>query len=512
MAITQVSFFSQSLSRQVTFKAIIPVGKFRMPGMPLPIKRPLKTLYLLHGIFGNHEDWLTGTRIASWAESRDLAVIMPSAENSFYLDNEKSGAMYGEFFGKELVEFTRDLFPLSKRREDTFIGGLSMGGYGAMRTGLKYHETFGAIAALSGALLVDRAVMSTNDTPSITGRIGLRSFYESVFGDLDKLKGSDKDPKALITSLKKNNAPIPKIYIACGTEDFLIEANRDYHKFLDETGVEHDYVEGPGAHTWDYWDEYILKVLDWLPLKDFYTVTSPKQNIYRITSSENVFCDLLVGNNKALLIDTGYGKGNLRQTVEDLIGGKPLTVVNTHSHPDHTGGNTQFDQVHINEKAYELYKESVEQSNLKIAPLNHGDIFDLGGITVRATAAPGHTSGCISLLYEEENWLYAGDATNSYCWLFLKESCGKAVYLETLDNLIELNPTKVFRSHVLEPVDTEALKLYKRAAVEADFEKGLPFNDYDTGGKEARICVLDGMTREDFHKPGFASVVIYEDF
>ena len=263
MAFATVNIFSRSLSRQVTFNAIIPVGNFHMPGMPEREKKPCKTIYLLHGIFGNYTDWVSGTRIVSWAEERNVAVIMPSGDNSFYVDNEKSGALYGDFFGRELVEVTRELFPLSAKREDTFIAGLSMGGYGALRTGLKYHETFGSIAALSGALVLDSAAKATNDTPTIIGR---RSYFESVFGDLDKLLGSDKDPRALISELVKSGADIPKLYIACGTEDFLIESNRGYHNLLDELGVNHTYVEGPGGHTWEYWNEYILKVLDWLPL------------------------------------------------------------------------------------------------------------------------------------------------------------------------------------------------------------------------------------------------------
>ena len=265
MALAQVNFFSKSLSRQVTVNAIVPVGKFYMPGMPVREKKPFKALYLFHGIFGNYTDWVVGSRIAQWAEERNLAVIMPSGDNSFYVDHEKSGAMYGDFYGRELVEVTRELFPLSDKREDTFVAGLSMGGYGALRTGLKYHETFGAIAALSGALVLDGAVKSTNDTPTIIGR---RSYYESIFGDLDKLMGSDKDPKALATAIKTSGAAFPAMYICCGTEDFLIDANRNFHQFLQENGAEHTYVEGPGGHTWEYWDEYILKVLDWLPLEE----------------------------------------------------------------------------------------------------------------------------------------------------------------------------------------------------------------------------------------------------
>jgi S-formylglutathione hydrolase FrmB len=78
---------------------------------------------------------------------------------------------------------------------------------------------------------------------------------------LDKLNGSENDPKFLISRLKREE--IPALYLCCGVDDFLIEQNRDFHKFLREKNVAHTYVEGAGGHTWEFWDEYILKVRDW---------------------------------------------------------------------------------------------------------------------------------------------------------------------------------------------------------------------------------------------------------
>lgn len=262
MAIIEVNFISKCLMRTVTFNAIIPVDKFG-PQAENAEQKPLKTLYLLHGIFGNYTDWVNGTRIQAWAEANDLAVIMPSGENRFYLDDEKSGELYGEFIGKELVEFTRKLFPLSDKREDTFIAGLSMGGYGAIRNGLKYAENFGCVIGLSAALVHDTWKDADNSAPIFTFR---RSYYEAIFGEYDKVKGSDKDPKALLLKLKKEGRPVPKMYLCCGTEDGLVTANRDFRDFLNENGVDLTYVEGPGKHDWVFWDTYIKKVLDWLPL------------------------------------------------------------------------------------------------------------------------------------------------------------------------------------------------------------------------------------------------------
>ena len=262
MAIIEVNFISKCLMRTVTFNAIIPVDKFG-PQAEDAEQKPLKTLYLLHGIFGNYTDWVNGTRIQAWAEANDLAVIMPSGENRFYLDDEKSGELYGEFIGKELVEFTRKLFPLSDKREDTFIAGLSMGGYGAIRNGLKYAENFGCVIGLSAALVHDTWKDADNSAPIFTFR---RNYYEAIFGEYDKVKGSDKDPKALLLKLKEEGRPVPKMYLCCGTEDGLVTANRDFRDFLNENGVDLTYVEGPGTHDWVFWDTYIKKVLDWLPL------------------------------------------------------------------------------------------------------------------------------------------------------------------------------------------------------------------------------------------------------
>lgn len=262
MAIIEANFISKCLMRTVTFNAIIPVDKFG-PQAENAEQKPLKTLYLLHGIFGNYTDWVNGTRIQAWAEANDLAVIMPSGENRFYLDDEKSGELYGEFIGKELVEFTRKLFPLSDKREDTFIAGLSMGGYGAIRNGLKYAENFGCVIGLSAALVHDTWKDADNSAPIFTFR---RNYYEAIFGEYDKVKGSDKDPKALLLKLKEEGRPVPKMYLCCGTEDDLVTANRDFRDFLNENGVDLTYVEGPGKHDWVFWDTYIKKVLDWLPL------------------------------------------------------------------------------------------------------------------------------------------------------------------------------------------------------------------------------------------------------
>ena len=264
MAFIQMNLLSKELMRTVPVNVIIPADKMTVPGMPVREDKPYKTLYLLHGIFGNYTDWVNGTRIQRFAEENDLAVVMPSGDNAFYVDHPAAMNNYGEFIGRELVELTRKIFPLSHKREDTYIGGLSMGGYGAMRNGLKYQDTFGAIVALSGALIVESLPGRTNDTPNPIER---RDYAEAMFGNLDEVLTSDKNPKYLVEKLKKENAQFPAIYMACGQDDFLLDANTDFAKFLEDNGVEATFEIGPGDHEWDFWDTYIKKAIDWLPLE-----------------------------------------------------------------------------------------------------------------------------------------------------------------------------------------------------------------------------------------------------
>ncbi len=265
MALIQVNFLSQALMRTVPINVILPADKMTFPGMPQAEPKPYKTLYLLHGVFGNYTDWVSGTRIQRWAEENDLCVVMPSGDNAFYEDNPGAGNFYGKFIGEELVNITRKMFNLSHKREDTFIAGLSMGGFGSLRNGLKYHQTFGAICALSSALVLDDAPNSTYDTPFFLSN---RSYFEHCFGrDLETAVTDDRNPTALVPMLAKEGVQFPRIYMACGVDDGLLGANRAFSQLLTDNGVEHTYEEGPGAHEWDFWDTYIKKAIDWLDLK-----------------------------------------------------------------------------------------------------------------------------------------------------------------------------------------------------------------------------------------------------
>lgn len=262
MAFIQMNLLSKSLMRTVPVNVILPVDKMVFPGMPEREEKPYKTLYLLHGVFGNYTDWVCGSRIQRFAEEHDLVVVMPSGDNAFYVDQPAGNNFYGEFIGKELVELTRKMFPLSHKREDTFIGGLSMGGFGALRNGLKYSDTFGCIVSLSGALHLEEMASRTKDAPFF---LESKSYSEACFGDLSKVLESDKNPRWLVKELKKANKELPRIYMACGEQDSLLPINQDMADFLKAQGADVTFEVGPGSHEWDFWDTYIKKAIDWLP-------------------------------------------------------------------------------------------------------------------------------------------------------------------------------------------------------------------------------------------------------
>lgn len=259
MAYVQVNFYSETLKRNTTFHAVLPIDN-RKNSSQIPEKlQPIKSLYLLTGFSGDEMDWLHYARIRQLAEQYNIAVFMPGGGNSFYLDDPDKGEYFGDFVGRELVEYTRRLFPLNADREYTWIGGLSMGGYGAIRNGLKYSETFGRIIALSSAIITYRIAGKTEG--SIDGH-NIR-YFERVFGDLDRLAGSDKDPEALVLKLKEAGVRLPQIYMACGTEDFLLDVNRRFRDFLAAENVKFVYQESSGDHNWDFWNEAIRHGIQW---------------------------------------------------------------------------------------------------------------------------------------------------------------------------------------------------------------------------------------------------------
>lgn len=261
MAILQSEYFSSAMGGFRSFTAILPIDL--PPTESLPPRYaggPWPTLYLLHGFSGSRNDWLKNSPIENLAAQYGLAVIMPDGDNRFYLDNPETGVRCGEMIGRELIEVTRGMFSLSPRREDTLIGGLSMGGYGAIRNGLKYRDTFSAILAFSSALIVNRFASGELEKHPEMGVPA--SYYTSVFGPREKVLGSDMDPAALAeAALKENNCP--SLFLACGSEDFLFPANMELHEALSSMNYPHQWWVEPGVHNFDFWNRAISAGLSW---------------------------------------------------------------------------------------------------------------------------------------------------------------------------------------------------------------------------------------------------------
>ena len=263
MAFFDCHFFSDVLGLTVSAHVLVPQKTSAQIGMSGgEVRDRYPTLYLLHGLSDDHTIWSRRTSIERYAAAKNIAVVMPAVARSFYQDMA-SGPRYWTFVSEELPALTRSFLPLSAERKDTFAAGLSMGAYGALRLGLAKPDAFAAVAGLSGALDVVRACRTS-------GRLGSRiSDREivSMFGPDLAPGGTDADLWHLAGQVAQSAGPKPEMFLACGTEDALLEENRAFHRHLETINLPHAYSEGPGDHEWGYWDAQIQQVLDWLPIQ-----------------------------------------------------------------------------------------------------------------------------------------------------------------------------------------------------------------------------------------------------
>ena len=252
MAFMQVQSFSEALKVQTTVNVIFPEPVQGIGIEAAGKAEPPKVLYLLHGYSDDHSIWMRRTSVERYAAAHNLAVVMPAVNHSFYC-NEFYGEKYWDYVAKELPAVMQRFFRLSDKPEDTFVAGLSMGGYGAMKLALSFPERFGAAASFSGA--VDIAQRST-----------VRASVEQtrVFGDVSKIPGSDND---LFHLLEKNaDAPKkPRLYISCGTADFLYHQHQKFVPAAKKAGWDVTTYEEPDAtHEWGFWDREISKFIPWM--------------------------------------------------------------------------------------------------------------------------------------------------------------------------------------------------------------------------------------------------------
>jgi putative tributyrin esterase len=256
MALIQCQFFSEVLNLSTSMTVILPQQSSTQVGMQKNMTDDkLQTLYLLHGLSDDDTIWTRRTSIERYVEPLGLAVVMPQVHHSFYT-NMEYGNKYWTFLTEELPSIARSFFPLSDAREDNFVAGLSMGGYGAFKWALNHPEQISAAASLSGA----------TDIISLINRSDFEEVFRLVFGEKD-VSGTEHDLFSLIEKTHTNQLK-PILYQCCGTEDFLYEDNIRFKERCDTTNYNLTTDFGPGDHDWGYWDKTIQDVLSWLPLKN----------------------------------------------------------------------------------------------------------------------------------------------------------------------------------------------------------------------------------------------------
>lgn len=261
MALLHVDFFSDVLGMCAEMDVILPEqtkGQIGMEGKRGDGKYPV--LYLLHGMSDDHTIWQRRTSIERYVADYGIAVVMPSTQLGWYTDMY-IGHKWWTYISKELPTICRSFFPfMSDRREDTFAAGLSMGGYGALKCGLLAPDTFSAVASLSGG--VDAADCAKPEPGRENNQL-----WVDIFGPHEKIQGSDNDLFAVAERLCATPEKKPKVYMWCGTEDFLYQQNVRMRDHLRGLNYDLTYEESPGDHQWKYWDEKIQTVLAWLPIQ-----------------------------------------------------------------------------------------------------------------------------------------------------------------------------------------------------------------------------------------------------
>ena len=265
MALLQCKLFSKALFRSVNVNVCLPTpdsnndffdsaNRFPQPG------EKFQTLGLLHGISADESDWQRFSSVERYAQGKNVAVVMPDGYNSLYVDNPWGGN-YFTYLTEELPAILRSLLPLSPKREDNFIAGLSMGGYGAFRAALLKPECYAAAASLSGGLTREAAAVEGIAAQVAAWRRNAYGVNEEYFAP------EQHDLEVILENQHRAGADLPRLYQCCGTEDFLYDGNLRFRDHALALGTDIVWEEGPGMHNFDFWDPYIRRVLNWLPLK-----------------------------------------------------------------------------------------------------------------------------------------------------------------------------------------------------------------------------------------------------
>lgn len=276
MARIECNFNSRQVGGNVSVDVIVPSMNFgdmmmgkrdeELYGERFPV------LWLLHGTSGDHTDWLRYTCVERWAEENKIAVVTPSVKMSAYTDMA-CGPAYFSYVADELPAVIWHLFPISDKREDNFVAGLSMGGYGATKLALRRPGQYSMVAELSGGL--DRVSMCEETArrekeggAGMAGGLHNAASLRATFGeDLMKVRGSENDVFHLAEELGKSGRVKPMFYMACGMEDGLFETNVAMRNLLIKYDFDVTWEQGPGSHSWEFWNEYLERAFRWIVRK-----------------------------------------------------------------------------------------------------------------------------------------------------------------------------------------------------------------------------------------------------
>ena len=243
-------FNSTLMAREMPYQVVLPSDyDNRNETLRYPV------IYLLHGLYGHFDNWATKTRLAEYAAQHNYLIVTPEGNDGWYSDSVTVPSdKYESYIVKELIPLVDKKFRTVADRDHRVIAGLSMGGYGAVKFGLKYPEMFTLVGSFSGAL------GATSFDEKNAGAIG--KTVTTVFGPEDSPARKANDVFALAKALSPDQIKkVPFIYQSCGTEDFLFSNNRDFDLLLIAEKVPHEYREHPGAHEWAFWDDQVREFL-----------------------------------------------------------------------------------------------------------------------------------------------------------------------------------------------------------------------------------------------------------
>jgi S-formylglutathione hydrolase FrmB len=218
-----------------------------------------RVLYLLHGMTGGCDDWVSNTRIAHYANQQQFIVIMPEVQNSFYTDMAYGGD-YFTYVAYELPALAEQIFNIRHTRENTYIAGLSMGGYGAAKIALSRPDFFTAVAAFSGALDTEWVLKTLPTQDDRHKKLAI------AIAGLDLQVPEGGNLFTLATGLAQKPEK-PRILVTCGTEDFLLDSNRAFDAHMKPLPFEYTYKEWAGTHDWDFWEESLPLMFDFFNKK-----------------------------------------------------------------------------------------------------------------------------------------------------------------------------------------------------------------------------------------------------